>query len=42
MKYYDIAVIPSQVLLNREGKEIFHQSGFISTGDLEKEFYLFK
>jgi thioredoxin 1 len=39
MKYYGIAVIPTQILLDGEGKEFFRNSGFISTGDLEKEFH---
>jgi thioredoxin 1 len=38
MKYYGIAVIPTQVLLDKRGKEFFRNSGFISTGNLEKEF----
>lgn len=41
MKYYGIAVIPTQVLLDRAGKEFFRNSGFISTGDMEKEFHPF-
>ena len=38
MKYYGIAVIPTQVLLDKQGKEFFRHSGFISTGDLETHF----
>lgn len=34
MKYYGIAVIPTQVLLDREGKEFFRNSGYISANDL--------
>jgi len=40
MKYYGIAVIPAQVLLNKEGREFFRHSGYISTDKLEKEFIL--
>ncbi|MFO7755559.1 MAG: thioredoxin family protein [Bacteroidales bacterium] len=39
MKYYGIAAIPTQVLLNRKGKEYFRHTGFISAEDIEKEFY---
>lgn len=39
MKYYGIASIPTQVLLNRKGKEYFRHTGFISAEDLESEFY---
>jgi thioredoxin 1 len=38
MEYYGIAVIPTQVLLNREGKEFFRHSGYYSTEDLKKSF----
>ena len=38
MKYYGIAVIPTQVLLNKEGKEFFRHSAFYSLVELEKEF----
>lgn len=34
MKYYGMAVIPTQILLNREGKEFFRHSGYISFEDL--------
>lgn len=34
MKLYGIATIPAQVLLNKEGKEIFRHSGFISAQEL--------
>jgi thioredoxin 1 len=36
MQYYGIPVIPTQVLLDKQGNEFFRHSGFISTGDLEK------
>jgi len=36
MKLYGIATIPTQVLLNKGGKEFFRHSGFISTEELEK------
>lgn len=39
MKYYGIAAIPTQVLLNKEGKEYFRNSGFISTMEMEKNFF---
>ncbi len=39
MKYYGIAAIPTQVLLDRRGKKYFRHTGFISAEDLEKEFY---
>lgn len=34
MKYFGIAAIPTQILLNREGKEYFRHSGYISFKDL--------
>jgi thioredoxin 1 len=37
MKLYGIAAIPTQVLLNRNGKEFFRHTGYISSADLEKE-----
>ncbi len=36
MKLYGIAAIPTQVLLDINGKEYFRHTGFISTPDLEK------
>lgn len=36
MKYYGIAAIPTQVLLNREGKEYFRHTGFISSSEISK------
>lgn len=38
MKYYGIAAIPTQILLDREGKEYFRHDGVISVEDLGKEF----
>lgn len=35
MKYYGIAVIPTQVLLNKEGEEFFRHNGFISANELK-------
>ncbi len=37
MKLYGIAAIPTQVLLNGEGKEFFRHTGYISTADFEKK-----
>jgi thioredoxin 1 len=34
MKYFGVAVIPTQILLNRNGEEFFRYSGFISTKKL--------
>ncbi len=36
MKFFGIATIPTQVLLNEEGKEFFRHSGFYSTTDLSE------
>jgi thioredoxin 1 len=38
MKYYGIAAIPTQVILNREGLELFRHLGLYSTDDLIKQF----
>ncbi len=40
MKYFGIAAIPTQVLLNKTGEEYFRHSGFFSTENLEKKFIL--
>lgn len=37
MKYYGIATIPSQVLLDKHGKEFFRHNGFITSDDIMKE-----
>jgi thiol-disulfide isomerase/thioredoxin len=34
IKYYGIAAIPTQVLLNKEGKEYLRHTGYISTKEL--------
>lgn len=34
MKYYGIAAIPTQVLLNKDGNEYYRHTGFISATDL--------
>jgi len=36
MKYYGIATIPTQVLLNKEGKEYFRHAGYFSAQELAK------
>jgi len=38
LKFYGIAVIPTQVLLNKTGKEFFRHSGYISTKELITHF----
>ncbi|MCX6250916.1 MAG: thioredoxin family protein [Bacteroidetes bacterium] len=38
MKYFGIAAIPTQVLLNASGKEVFRHTGYFSFDDLNKEF----
>jgi thioredoxin 1 len=38
MKYYGVAAIPTQVLLNKEGKEIFRHTGYFSVDELNVEF----
>lgn len=37
MKYYGIAAIPTQVLLNKEGKEFFRHIGYYSAEELNKK-----
>lgn len=37
-EYFGIALIPTQVVLNKEGNEIFRHTEYISTEDLEKKF----
>ncbi len=41
MKYFGIASIPTQILLNKEGKEFFRHSGFIEKNDLIDHFLFF-
>jgi thioredoxin 1 len=38
LNFYGIAVIPTQVLLNKTGQEFFRHSGYISTKELIKHF----
>ena len=38
MKYFGIAAIPTQVLMDSSGKEVFRHTGYFSTAELEKEF----
>jgi thioredoxin 1 len=38
MKYYGIAAIPTQVLMDSSGKEVFRHTGYYSFDDLNKEF----
>ncbi|NOU58317.1 thioredoxin family protein [Marinifilum caeruleilacunae] len=39
MKMYGIASIPTQILLDKKGKEFYRHSGYISFDDLSKEFH---
>ena len=36
--YFGIVTIPTQVLLNKEGKEYFRQNGYLSAVELSKYF----
>lgn len=38
MKYYGVAVIPTQILLDKEGKEFYRHSGYMATEELAKYF----
>ncbi len=40
MKYYGVSAIPTQILLNEEGKEYFRHTGYISFADLRKNFMI--
>lgn len=40
MKYFGVAAIPTQILLDHEGIEFFRHSGYYSTNDLEKSMKL--
>jgi len=42
MKYYGIAAISTQVLLDEAGKEVFRHTGYFSFDDLDKEFQKIK
>lgn len=37
-KYFGVATIPTQVVLDNAGKEVFRHTGFISAEDLSKVF----
>lgn len=37
-EYFGIALIPTQVILDKKGYEIFRNTGYISAGDLGKQF----
>jgi thioredoxin 1 len=37
MKYYGIASIPTQVLLNKDGKEFFRHTGYYSAEEIDME-----
>jgi thioredoxin 1 len=37
MRYYGVAAIPTQILLDNKGKEFFRHYGFISTPELTKK-----
>jgi thioredoxin 1 len=39
MKYYGVSIIPTQILLDDEGKEFFRHTGYISTPKLIKEIH---
>ncbi len=38
MKYFGIVAIPTQVLMDSSGKEVFRHTGYFSTEELENEF----
>ncbi len=38
MNYFGIVMIPTQVLLDRQGKEYFRHTGYFSTEDIKKKF----
>lgn len=40
LEYFGIATIPAQILLDKNGKEYFRHTGYISTEDLGKQFRL--
>lgn len=37
-KFYGVATIPTQIIFDRNGREIFRHTGYISTEDLSKIF----
>ena len=42
MKYFGVAAIPTQVLLDGTGKEVFRHTGYFSFDDINKEFQKIK
>lgn len=38
MKFFGISAVPLQIVLDREGKEIYRHYGFISSADLLRKF----
>jgi len=40
MKYYGVAAIPTQVFLNKDGKEFFRHTGYYSTEELIRNLTL--
>jgi len=38
MKYYGVVVTPAQIILDKEGREFFRNSGYISATGLEQKF----
>ncbi len=42
MKYYGISVIPTQILLNKNGKEYFRHTGYYSSKELTKKIVIDK
>lgn len=40
MKYYGVSVIPTQILLDKEGKEFFRHTGYYSFEEIEKKILL--
>ncbi len=42
MKFYGIAAIPTQLLMDSTGKEVFRHTGYYSSDELEKEFQKIK
>jgi thioredoxin 1 len=38
MKFFGVSAVPLQIVLNREGKEIFRHYGYISAPDLLSKF----
>jgi thioredoxin 1 len=42
MKYFGIAAIPTQVLLNKNGEEFFRHTGFYSQDELSRKISLTK